>query len=267
MNAFVEENALEITKNLCTAITRNEYSYDPPRGIGSSVEMFKMLYRGAIGNFHPAKMHYLEKNEVPLLHWQSHLGSYFVHALLTSQDFHKGVAACFQKLANDPEKMHEKIDWFINEQIFGADILAGITVDVVATVAGLKIFKVVGKAGLLSRGGARLGKLLPKRPPTSSVTKGLKKMQSLKTFAHSKKAKVLGVLALTPALAYTGDRVLKANFDFDIAKFLKLRGEMEKEGKEFPAFFSPQKYEDLLKWVDIWQSNQKENYCSHRWAD
>ena len=77
MNAFIEENGREITLSLCHYVTKSEYGLEQTASYSQSLkDSGYILYQGFIGNFHPAKFHHLDKNEIPLVSWESLAGSY-----------------------------------------------------------------------------------------------------------------------------------------------------------------------------------------------
>ena len=64
---------------------------------------------------------------------------------MLSPGFAEAMATCFQKLANDPQKMEEEIEFFI-DVLMGKDIVVSLIPEFLAGGAILKLFKLIKPA-------------------------------------------------------------------------------------------------------------------------
>ena len=242
VHTFIEKHGREITLSLCRYNTSGKYSYEKPATyLEAQRDNARLLYEGFIGNFHPAKDHYLEKNDVGFLNWQTHVGSYFVQALILSQGFAQGAASCFQKLADRPEELEEQMKFFI-DSIIVKDIAISLVPDVLVGGVLLKILKVASKFSKTSRALKTLQR------------KTTVKLPSIQSLSKTPNAKTLGVLmkaSLIFPVAYMADGFAKENFNFDFKQFLKGQEQIP----SLPTPTSLEDYQELIKWIVLWEKN------------
>ena len=250
MDSYIEENGRELGLSLCAQHTQGVYSLDLDMNKlpwEQGKHNLRIIFQGIIGNFHPAKNQYLGENQVPFLKFETHLGSYFIRSLTLSPQFAEATAVCFQKLADDPEVLQEKVQEFTRNVVL-ADWIFSIIPDFVVGAIIFKLFRVVKKGVQSTRFFQNLKRIEKKGNSPSPRVAQAKDTRAGRNLAVLKKG------ALILPIAYTANGVVATNFDFDLKSFLKGKG-AKKIQEENDVIFPFQEYEKLIQWVLLWQKN------------
>ncbi len=269
MQKDIKQHGYRIGAAMCFRYTGHQFTFDPFTFEGERIypdtflkENARALHQSLVGPFTRSKNHWLDQENISLVHWRSHVGSHFAQELVQSPEFARAMATCFEKLADDPERMETEVKKIINQYIrddIGYSAIPGIALTMVTGAAIFKVAKVVKSLKL----GKRLGRLIRRKklPVKASksvskgaVAKGISKTASKSGSRTLRVIKQKQTLMVVP-MVYVGNEAVKANFNFDVRNLLM--GQAHASTSEEPLLPPVEDYERLLKWLPIWDENNR----------
>lgn len=268
MQQDIKQHGYRIGAAMCFRYTGHQFTFDPFTFEGERIypdtfvkENARVLHQSLVGPFTRSKNHWLDQEKISLVHWRSHVGSHFAQELVQSPEFARAMASCFEKLADDPERMEAEVKRIINQFIrddIAYSAIPGIALTMVTGAAIFKVAKVVKSLKLGKRLGRfiKRGRKLPVKA-SKSVSKGAaaKGVSKTATKSGNRTLRVLKQTLYVVPMVYVGNEAVKANFDFDVRSLLI--GQAHASPSKDPPFPPAEDYERLLEWIPIWDENNR----------